>query len=160
MAGVVVAVVDPGERTLRTGVRLDRRELPVGVPRARRAVEREKRQLTGLGEGVGEMLVGFVFPSARPDEVEALRQGEQVVARVGRKEMQDPVHVLKDAFWTGVCVKTPEGDDAVDVNEEHRVCLHLCQFSREPAVSEQAGGDLASLRPAQDAPQGCLPTGR
>ena len=46
-AGVVVRVVDPGERALRSGVGVDRRELPVAVRAAGIAREGQKRQATG-----------------------------------------------------------------------------------------------------------------
>ena len=96
------------------------------------------------GHGVGRAPVaGTPQPSPRSRcsrRLEALVAGRAgAIPAVGRKEMRDPVHIVQRAGWTGVGVQTPQGDDPVDVNEEHRFGLHLRQFCNKSASSAQYG---------------------
>ena len=66
----------------------DRVELPVRVRASDGAIEAQEGDSGGQPEQVGEVVVGPLFPSAGPDELEMRGQVEQVSGRSGRKEVR------------------------------------------------------------------------
>jgi len=72
MTGVVERVVDPRQRA-RSGVLVDRRQLPVCVARsgpAHPALEVQERQARGQAEQARQVFLGLLLPAAGPHQVE------------------------------------------------------------------------------------------
>src|SRR5215216_1056805 len=122
---LVVAVVDPSQRTVRAGVGVDRGQLPVRPPAGRRGVERQVGQRPRQAELARQVLVGALLPPAAPHELERLSQIEQVRAGGGRKEMTVAVDEQEAPGWTFVGVEVVERDYAVDVDQEQGLSSHV-----------------------------------
>ena len=105
-AGPVERVVDPRQRAAR-GVGLDRRELPVGVRAPDGALEVQVREAARQAEQVGQVLVGALFPAARPDELVSGRELAQQLGRGQRKADDEAVDGAQP------CLHRTPGRDAV-----------------------------------------------
>ena len=75
-----------------------------------------------------EVLIGFLFPTRAPDQLEVSGEGTQVVAGGGRKVVVDAVDVLEGPGWTPVQVESKQGDHPVHVDEQHRKAAVCGEF--------------------------------
>src|SRR6185312_4393648 len=120
VALLVERVVDPRKRAC-TGEGFDRVELPVGVAAADGPLEAQEGQAGGQSEQMGEVVLGPLFPAARPDELEIGPQAKQVSGRGGRKEMRNALDRMERALGSGAReVAREQRDDPVDVHHQQR----------------------------------------
>jgi hypothetical protein len=104
-----MAVVDPGERPVRTGVGVDPRQLPMG---AGLLGEHDVRPAARQVEQPRQVLVRPVLPARAPDALEVRRELGERGRRPSREQMRDAVDQRGDVPGA------VERQDAVDVDQE------------------------------------------
>ena len=120
LAGLVEEVVHPGGRPS-PRVLVDRGHLPVGGSEHGPAVEAQHRQLRHLQpQQIWEVLVGFLLPASRPDELIALAQARQTRSTGFVDAMHHAIDEVKAPRRGSGRLEPEQAYYAIDIEEQNR----------------------------------------
>ena len=109
-----MGVVDPRDRPLRSGEGVDRRELPVD-PRSPGG-EAQVRPAALQSEQCGQVLIRTILPAGAPDALEVGGQTRQVLTRLSREQVRDPVDHVEPTCRRFGFIEAEKGDHSINVD--------------------------------------------